>query len=711
MEGKKTGSIVSFCKSTEPAAEEPIQKQDSGLASYTTGKGALDAEILWAIKCVLSHFSYNSCQGNAELFSRMFPDSTIAKQFALGERKCSYLISFGLAPHIKSMLLKSLGDADFFTILFDETLNKSNQRKQMDIHLRFWDSSENQVKTKYFDSAFMGHSTAEDLLKEFYTIVKSLNLSKLLQISMDGPSVNWSFYNALQKDLEKEFNCVSANIGTCGLHILNNAFRKGASAADWNISSVLVSLFWLFKDSPARREDFLELSVLKKLPTKFCTYRWLENVPAAEKAVLIWDDIKSFVKSIEKGDLAKINNKSFNVVAEATKDKLFVLKMQFFASVAKALQPFMTKYQSDSPLLPFFADDIFQLVRNCLQLFNVLQPEVLSSINSIDKMVKFDFSDTKKYSGISKVSTGFVIEKSIKELLQRNVISTASVMAFRHECQQFIVKMIEKLMVKCPANYAFVRNASCLDPRLAENAPKCTSRFKRVLTYLSQIKKVKDENCDSILIEYNAFLEDEVKKFSNEFKEFDPSKNRLDAFLGIHLSVQKYTKVWEVIKIVLLFSHGQASVERGFSVNKAIEVENLKENSYVSQRLVYDYAKTYTHLHDLEITNDMRKSVSSARLKYEHYLEEQRQLQKTTSAQNKRKLVLEEVEFLKRKKFCIEHELSELEKTAEELAERAEASKDISLFIKSNNLRKTMREKNNEVLNLQAKIEDEKKKL
>ncbi|KAG8175604.1 hypothetical protein JTE90_019416 [Oedothorax gibbosus] len=305
MEGKKTGSIVSFCKSTKPAAEEPIPKQDSGLASYTTGKGALDAEILWAIKCVLSHFSYNSCQGNAELFSRMFPDSTIAKQFALGERKCSYLISFGLAPHIKSMLLKSLGDADFFTILFDETLNKSNQRKQMDIHLRFWDSSENQVKTKYFDSAFMGHSTAGDLLKEFYTIVKSLNLSKLLQISMDGPSVNWSFYNALQKDLEKEFNCVSANIGTCGLHILNNAFRKGALDADWNISSVLVSLFWLFKDSPARREDFLELSVLKKLPTKFCTYRWLENVPAAEKAVLIWEDVKSFVKSIERGILQK----------------------------------------------------------------------------------------------------------------------------------------------------------------------------------------------------------------------------------------------------------------------------------------------------------------------------------------------------------------------------------------------------------------------
>ncbi|GBM74427.1 Beta-mannosidase [Araneus ventricosus] len=41
--------------------------------------------------------------------------------------------------------------------------------------------------------------------------------------------------------------------------------------------------------------------------------------------------------------------------------------------------------------------------------------------------------------------------------------------------------------------------------------------------------------------------------------------------------------------MLLLLSHGQATVEKGFSVNKKVEVENMKELSDVSQRLICDY--------------------------------------------------------------------------------------------------------------------------
>jgi len=34
-----------------------------------------------------------------------------------------------------------------------------------------------------------------------------------------------------------------------------------------------------------------------------------------------------------------------------------------------------------------------------------------------------------------------------------------------------------------------------------------------------------------------------------------------------------YPKVWSVFELALLLSHGQASVERGFSVNKELVVE------------------------------------------------------------------------------------------------------------------------------------------
>ena len=45
----------------------------------------LKAEILWALKAIMSHYSYKSCEGT------MFPDSRIASQFSCGEKKCAYL--------------------------------------------------------------------------------------------------------------------------------------------------------------------------------------------------------------------------------------------------------------------------------------------------------------------------------------------------------------------------------------------------------------------------------------------------------------------------------------------------------------------------------------------------------------------------------------------------------------------------------------------
>ncbi len=56
------------------------------------------AEVLWALKCVASHYSYTSSNGSDKLFSLMFPDSKIAQSFTCGRDKIAYLIYFGLAP-------------------------------------------------------------------------------------------------------------------------------------------------------------------------------------------------------------------------------------------------------------------------------------------------------------------------------------------------------------------------------------------------------------------------------------------------------------------------------------------------------------------------------------------------------------------------------------------------------------------------------------
>jgi len=42
----------------------------------------------------------------------------------------------------------------------------------------------------------------------------------------------------------------------------------------------------------------------------------------------------------------------------------------------------------------------------------------------------------------------------------------------------------------------------------------------------------------------------------------------------------KYAKFWEVFQIIFAPSHGQAAVERCFSINNELTVENIKEESF-----------------------------------------------------------------------------------------------------------------------------------
>src|SRR5207245_11030753 len=117
----------------------------------------------------------------------------IASKFTLSYTKVAYTIVHGLAPYFADNLLHSLQECTFFVACFDEALNKIAQRGQMDIVIRLWDNGSNRVVTRYLTSVFLGHATAKDLEEKFIEGLTGLSLQKLVQISMDGPSVNWKF--------------------------------------------------------------------------------------------------------------------------------------------------------------------------------------------------------------------------------------------------------------------------------------------------------------------------------------------------------------------------------------------------------------------------------------------------------------------------------------------------------------------------------------
>lgn len=332
----------------------------------------------------------------------------------------------------------------------------------------------------------LGHATAADLMKHFTELEdQGLPMTTLIQIGMDGPNVNWKFYSDAKAKLVQEYDNQLINLGSCGLHTIHNAFKHGAEATEWKVSSFLSSIYYLFKDSPARREDFVKVTGSSKMPLKFVNHRWLENVPVCERSLMILDDIKKYVKAVVEKKISTPGCKSYTVVSDVcANNKLIIPKLQFFKSIAMILQPFLAKYQTSKPMVSFLYDDLLDIIKTLLR--RICKPEVLQEKNA-DELVRLDVEDKKLHVGIKKVEIGFSCENALKQC--KNV-SEREVLDFRNECKLFIVAVIKKILLKSPTQYPVVSYLACLNPKqMFSNADKCVAKLKKLLRFLLNLKK------------------------------------------------------------------------------------------------------------------------------------------------------------------------------------------------------------------------------
>jgi hypothetical protein len=175
------------------------------------------------MKVVMNHASYRFCEDLNDLFTFMFPDSDVATKFSLGKDKVRYAIIYGLAPYFHDELCATLREPGvFYSLSFDESLNKSLQLGQMDIHVRYWNAQQCKAVTRYLTSSFMGAAKADDLLVSFKEGIKDINEDGILQISMDGPNVNWCFHKKFIKEKSDDTMRI-LDCGSCGLHIMHGS--------------------------------------------------------------------------------------------------------------------------------------------------------------------------------------------------------------------------------------------------------------------------------------------------------------------------------------------------------------------------------------------------------------------------------------------------------------------------------------------------------
>ena len=128
-------------------------------------------------------------------------------------------------------------------------------------------------------------------------ITKITNWILVIQLSMDGPNVNPKLFRIFREYLLKN-NCESKLL--CPIHIVHGGFKTGHNKVKWNINDFLRKSYLLFKDFPSRRANYIKYGGSLKLPLKFCTIRWLENVPALRRGLEILKPLKLYFEKCKK---------------------------------------------------------------------------------------------------------------------------------------------------------------------------------------------------------------------------------------------------------------------------------------------------------------------------------------------------------------------------------------------------------------------------
>ena len=229
------------------------------METFTTNIQTMKAEIIWVLKTVVSGLSHSSNNDISNFFRAMFPNNATAQQFSLGRAKSIYIVNHDLSPYFKELLTESVNLSDCFVISFDESFDSVTQSCEMDIIILFWDIQAQIVRVCYWGSEFLGHTTNKNLLNKIENGTSMLNMKNLKQISMDGPNMNRKFFECFVSKRESEKLPGLIHIGSCNLHVLNNAFKTGANAIGWNLHKLMEACFQILHDSPVRKEDYITI--------------------------------------------------------------------------------------------------------------------------------------------------------------------------------------------------------------------------------------------------------------------------------------------------------------------------------------------------------------------------------------------------------------------------------------------------------------------
>jgi len=262
------------------------------------------AEGVWAYHTIQENHSFRSNDCASKLIQSCFEP-----KFTCARTKSEAIVVNVLTPTAMKELKDDLDKSNCITILNDAS-NHGN-KKIYPILVRFFQPYVG-VQVKILDLQDQPGETSDIIVNYLNQVLTDNNLTaKVVAFCGDNANVNFggaarrgtnNVLTKLQSSLKKPL----IGIG-CGAHVIHNAIKSAADRLPLDYESIIVKIYSFFYIYTIRVEALKEFCAETETEYQqmlgYSKTRWLALMPALERVLKMYQPLKNYFLSIEKGPL------------------------------------------------------------------------------------------------------------------------------------------------------------------------------------------------------------------------------------------------------------------------------------------------------------------------------------------------------------------------------------------------------------------------
>ena len=223
--------------------------------------------------------------------------------------------------------------------------------------MRYYSDNHNEVRVRFLKTAVFGHAYAESVANELCETLQkfSLPLKYLLLLSSDGPNVNKAIKTNINSKLKANYQRELVYTGPCQLRVIHNSFRKGVEGYGSDVENLCIDIYYFFKLSPPRREDYADVQQKLNLDEFVFLWhvqsQWLSLIPAFERVREQFPALKEYFRKLPDSDKNIAKNARYKQIMTLLTSPETTVQLCFLESVKPIFDKFLESFQVKGPLI------------------------------------------------------------------------------------------------------------------------------------------------------------------------------------------------------------------------------------------------------------------------------------------------------------------------------------------------------------------------